>query len=401
MQSALQRGARRSRRRSCRARRARAYRVANAAARRTERARDASQGLFHLVETRKTPDGGHRLRRGAPPGVPIPPDQLGSERAPGWERTFQAAPWTKPRTTRPRAPRGRDRLRTRAERRIRAVAAPSSAHAENARPCCPSTTRTKKKKKKTRGCADALVRAERGDANRDGGSPNARVTRRRLRAAARQRFRRRRRVETRRVAPPGDGARGLAMTFSPARTRGRAARRSAWPKAGVSRTRAEAETDARDIMPRGRIPRCSATPREAQPPRWRRSSRRWERARRAAGALRGEPREGSEGSSSRRGGDRPHASRARAGDGETEDARRLAAALGAVRDAVSLRAEASSPEHPSSREKRFSALPESSETNPKSNPRLSPGGTGGRLTTRAGTRWDSFAAWWPRLLRCR
>ena len=178
----------------------------------------------------------------------IPPDQLRALNAlPGWERTFQAAPLDETPDESPASSRRgppRDERREEPERTSAFAAASPGAHARRQRaPVLSFDDEDEADEEEERALlhADALVRAGRGHADPEMADPQTRGLRG-VAAADPPR------------APNADAESllqsmerdGLAMAFSPVRTRGRAAAAARAPRAAVP-VRAEAETE--DIAP--------------------------------------------------------------------------------------------------------------------------------------------------------
>ena len=184
----------------------------------------------------------------------IPPDQLRALNAlPGWERTFQAAPLDETPDDSPASSQHGAREHVpRQPEQTRAVAAAASPGAHARRQRAPVLSfddedEADEEDEKALLRADALVRAGRGDANPEMADPQTRG----LRGVAVADPPRAADAD----AAPGLGAsllpamerEGLAIAFSPARTRGRAAAAARAPRASAKNARAEAEPE--DIMP--------------------------------------------------------------------------------------------------------------------------------------------------------
>jgi hypothetical protein len=350
----------------------------------------------------------------------IPPDQLKALNAlPGWERTFQAAPLDEtpddsPASSQQGARAKRVSLVPEKTKSAQVkVAAPSpGAHARRQRAPVLSfddEDEEEEEEENARKRADALVRAGRGDANPEMADPQTFGLRGVASAPPRaEHFANDDALRLDASLLPAMERQGLAMAFSPARTRGRAAKAER-----VSQRRAEAETDAlEDIMP------TQAADPEAQrdaargaaaalatlfSPVGTRASRR--RKLQAPGETKAEGYEMAD--------SRIEEEAIAPTQAEPEPERRktrgvLAAALDAVRGAVGLRAGASDPEPPSS-SRRVSALPETSGGEPGTEPDVRRAGSSpvaekairspfaGRHRrrrlddAREDARWDSFA----------
>ena len=340
----------------------------------------------------------------------IPPDQLKALNAlPGWERTFQAAPLDEtpddsPASSQQGARQKRLSLVPEKTKSARVAAPSPGAHARRQRAPVLSfddedEEEEEEEEENARMRADALVRAGRGDANPEMADPQTRGLRGVASAPPRAKgFADDDELRLDASLLPAMEREGLAMAFSPARTRGRAAKAErVAQRRSVSRTRAEAETDAsEDIMPtQGADPEVQRdAARGAAAALATLFSPVGTRASRRRKLLRGEPREGYSKDSLLE--EEAIAPTQAEPEPETEKRKTrgvFAAALDAVRGAVGLRAGASSPEHPSSREKRFSALPESSGGEPEIEPSPFAGRHRRRRLddAREDARWDSFA----------
>ena len=350
----------------------------------------------------------------------IPPDQLKALNAlPGWERTFQAAPLDETPDDSPASSQqgAREKRVSLVPEKTKSsqvkVAAPSpGAHARRQRAPVLSfddEDEEEEEEENARKRADALVRAGRGDANPEMADPQTFGLRGVASAPPRaEHFANDDALRLDASLLPAMERQGLAMAFSPARTRGRAAKAER-----VSQRRAEAETDAlEDIMP------TQAADPEAQrdaargaaaalatlfSPVGTRASRR--RKLQAFGETKAE---GYEMADSRIEEEAIAPTQAEPEPERLKTRGVLAAALDAVRGAVGLRAGASDPEPPSS-SRRVSALPETSGGEPGTEPDVRRAGSppvaekairspfAGRHRrrrlddAREDARWDSFA----------